>query len=115
MKDTSGSRGYIYKKDGINDCDQTCATHVLHHEDGHYVSYRLARDYGRSRRLLKFSGFGDESSRNFAIFLLQRADSISNTQALGSYHTPTPPRETIKIAQTDITRVPKLCLSSTAT
>lgn len=26
----------MYKKDGINDCDQACATHVLH-QDGHYV------------------------------------------------------------------------------
>lgn len=59
----------MYKKDGINDCDQACATHVSIRMDIMYVLHTLVKDFSRSRRRLKFSSFGDESSRNFAIFL----------------------------------------------
>lgn len=63
----------IYKKDGINDCDQACARYVLHLEDGDYVFS------------INFSGLYIHSY-NFAILFalifyrrnVQRADSISN-------------------------------------
>lgn len=76
----------MYKKDGINDCDQACARYVLHLEDVDYVFSRLAGEYGRSGRRLNFSGLYVLTDYNFAILFalifyrrnVQRADSISN-------------------------------------
>lgn len=72
----------MYKKDGINDCDQACARYVLHLEDVDYVFSRLAREYGRSGRRLNFSGLYVNFAILFALIFyrrnVQRADSISN-------------------------------------